>query len=258
MWALVALVVALMVAAGGGSALAAPKGGAKSGKPPRDTSYRMPVWFEWEKSELDVLIVPPGHGQIFNGNGVLGGKEGGAGELTPYENSYLAATEASVADWDEGVKKFGSEALNDKLKTNVYVLGRDDVPQPALREPEIVITSDETKGPILGVAVNTRPCLVDNSKVFVTSFTYADMYNINGQEYGHCLGLDHAEGGPKGDTVIPHDVMNGTYADNPGSAGTHLHCVSNLDVKGLELVFDGQAKPTVATLDPAQYQRIDC
>ncbi len=31
--------------------------------------------------------------------------------------------------------------------------------------------------------------------------------------------------------------MNGFYADSIGADGTHLHCVSNLDVKGLEYTF---------------------
>lgn len=250
-----ALVVVMITAAG---AVAAPKGRGGSTQA-KSTDYYLPVWFEWEKSKLDVLIVPPGHGQIYNpAGGALNG--GQLGELSPYENSYLKATEKSIADWRTAVAKFGSSLLNANLKTNVYVLGRDSVPGSALREPEIVVTSDETKGPILGVAVNSRPCLVDNSKFFVTSFTYADMYNINGQEYGHCLGLDHAGGGPRGDQVIAHDVMNGTYADIPGST-THLHCMSNLDVAALELVFDqlyGADGASKATMAPSEYKRIGC
>lgn len=233
---------------------------ALAGKPPKDTRYNQPVWFTWEKAVLDVIIVPPNHGQIVNGYGALGGAN--PNELNPYANSYLRAIESSVADWDRGVLQFGAAWLQSGLVTNVYVAGRDAIPDQALRNPEIVIFTDEAKGPILGVAVSTRPCLVDNSKFFITSYTYADMYNINGQEYGHCLGLEHVGGGPKGDQVIAHDVMNGTYADNPGSVGTHLHCVSNLNVKGLEQVFAGSlgqgAGGKTVYMDPSQYQKIRC
>ncbi len=31
--------------------------------------------------------------------------------------------------------------------------------------------------------------------------------------------------------------MNGFYSHSPGSTDTHLHCVSTLDVKGLEYTF---------------------
>jgi hypothetical protein len=78
--------------------------------------------------------------------------------------------------------------------------------------------------------------------MFIESFTYADMFNVNAQEYGHCLGLQHvgSQGGadPTSEQKHPeHDVMNGFYADNVGAKGTHLHCVSNMDVKGLDFVF---------------------
>lgn len=153
-----------------------------------DQTYDLPLFFRWDKSVLDVIIVPPNHGQIVNDEGVLGG--GDPNELTPF-NSYLDAIEASVADWDRAVEMFGSESLRSGVVTNVYVAGRDLIPTAALSNPEIVITTDETKGPILGVAVSTRPCIVDNSKFWTGSFTYADMYNVNSQEYGHCLGLEH-------------------------------------------------------------------
>ncbi len=213
-----------------------------------DGSYDIPVWFEWGESTLDVLIVPPAHGQIVNGNGALNG--GDPSEATPF-NSYLAAIEDSIAEWDKAVDMFGPGWLQSGLVTNVYVIGRDQVPDSALRDPEIVVISDETKGPILGVAFSTRPCIVDNSKFFVTSFTYEDMYNVSAHEYGHCLGLDHVV-----DAHPAHDVMAGTYADPVGAKGTHLHCVSNLDVKGLEAAFGklfSQPAPSVASLPVAQY-----
>lgn len=238
----------LIAAFSGGSAYAA------SGEKP----YRIPVFFEWGKTKLDVLILPPGHGQIVNGKGILDG--GRAAELTPYQNSYLRAVKRSIKGWDRAVRRFGSDALNRRLVTNVYVVGRSRTPRSALFRPEIVIASDESKGHILGFALKPRrgPCFVDNSKLFVASFTHNDMYSINGHEYGHCLGVGHAGGGPKGDRVIEHELMSTPYTHLPGGRRTHRHCVSNLDIKGLELVFDRRNRPDTATLDPDRYRRISC
>lgn len=195
--------------------------------------YELPVWFNWDQTTLDVLIVPPNHGQLVNGAGVLNG--GDPAELTPF-NSYLEATEDSIAAWDAAIQQFGSDWLKTNLETNVYVLGRDDVPSSALTSPEVVIVSDENKAHILGLALSTRPCIVDNSKMMVTSFSYPDMFNINGQEYGHCLGVYHiVEPGPA------HDVMNGNYADEIGRPDTHLHCPSNLDVAAVEMAFTNRS-----------------
>ncbi|MDP9071919.1 MAG: hypothetical protein M3N68_11725 [Actinomycetota bacterium] len=245
----------VFVALGGllGSLAVGPAGAAEG-------DYEMPVLFEWDTAVLDVIIVPPVHGQLLNDNGLLGGL--GLGELT-LSNSYLAAIEQSVAGFDRAVEEFGPDWLKRGLTTNVYVLGRDTIPTEALLEPEVLIVTDETKLAILGAAVTSvRPCIVDNSKLFITSFTFEDMYNINGQEYGHCLGLEHVAGGPPGDEVIAHDTLNGNYADTPGAAGTHRHCVSNLNVKGLELVFSrtlGQGPGGgVARMAPSSYRRIAC
>lgn len=196
-------------------------------------TYEIPVWFNWDETELDVLIVPPAHGQLVNGAGALNG--GDPAELTPF-NSYLDAIEDSVAAWDTAVQEFGSDWLKTNLVTHVYVLGRDDVPSDVLTDPEIVIVSDEHKGHILGLALSTRPCIVDNSKMMLSSFSYPDMFNINGQEYGHCLGVYHVvEPGPE------HDVMNGNYADPIGRPETHLHCPSNLDIAAVEMAFTNRS-----------------
>jgi hypothetical protein len=220
-----------------------------------DVVYELPRWFEWDRAALDVLIVPPNHGQLVNGNGFLGGS-GDPNELDPFKNSYTRAIEDSIAAWKNGILQFGPKWLVAGVRIDAYVIGRDEIPQPVLEQPEIVVYTDVTKGPILGFALSSDPCIVNNSKFFVTSMTYADMYNINGQEFGHCLGLLHTtDGAPN------HDVMDGTYDDTPGAAGTHLHCVSNLDVLGLEQVFGGlfgyETEEVVSVL-PVQYRTISC
>jgi hypothetical protein len=217
--------------------------------------YELPRWFEWDRAALDVLIVPPNHGQLVNGNGFLGGS-GDPNELDPFKNSYTRAIEDSIAAWKNGIAQFGPRWLVEGVSIDAYVIGRDQIPQSALEQPEIVVYTDATKGPILGFAVSTDPCIVNNSKFFVTSMTYADMYNINGQEFGHCLGLLHTSDGRPN-----HDVMDGTYDDEPGAAGTHLHCVSNLDVLGLEQVFGalfGRETDEVVSVLPNQYRTIPC
>ena len=228
--------------------------------PAAAATYSQPVWFTWNKAVLDVLILPPGHGQIVNGNGALGGSGGGVNELTPYESSYMRAVEQSAADWDRAISTFGASWLQNGLVTNVYVVGRDSIPTSALTNPEIVVTSDEAKGPILGVTFNIRPCLIANSKFFITSYTYEDMYSISAHEYGHCLGLDHSFGSPD-DGVITHDVIYATYNDSVGAAGNHKHCISNLNVKGVERVFGslfGQPSGGTVSMAPTSYQRISC
>lgn len=205
-----------------------------------DGFYEIPTSDVWTESKLEVLIIPPEHGQLYNHYGPLGGLD--PREVTPFQNSYLRAIEDSIAEWEHGVDKFGSRRLRRALKITTYVLGRDDVPTGVLHSPDILLITDENKGPILGFAMYTTPCIVNNSRMFLRSFTYADMYNVNAQEFGHCLGLGHvgSQGGadPTSSQKHPeHDVMNGFYADAVGAQGTHLHCVSNLDVKGLEWTF---------------------
>mgnify|MGYP006159853405 CR=1 FL=1 len=202
-----------------------------------DGIYELPARDFWTKGDLTVYVMPPTHGQLYNSNGPLGG--GDPNEVTPFKNSYLRAMEASIQEWNRGIRMFGSEQLKDTFEAHVYVVGRDDLGQS---EPDILVVTDENKGPVLGFALYSDPCIVNNSQMFTRSFNYADMYNVMGQEYGHCLGLGHvgSQGGiePTSDQKHPlHDVMNGFYADSIGAADTHLHCVSNLDVKGLEYTF---------------------
>lgn len=218
-----------------------------------DGSYDLPVWFHWEKAELDVLIFPPAHGQLLNDDGPLGGE--GPTEATPF-NSYLHAIESSIGDWRTAIRTYGSPALREGVDIRPYVVGRDSIPPAALTQPEIVVVNDETKAQILGLAISTRPCIVDNSMWFGKSFSYEDMYNVNAQEFGHCLGLEHVvDGHPE------HDAMNGIYMHSIGASGTHLHCASNLDVATLELVFGrvlGTGTGEVASLPVASYQTIPC
>ena len=153
------------------------------------------------------------------------------------------------AAWDAGINTLGADWLKEYYEPSVYVLGRDDVPQDVLTAPDILVVTDENEGPSLGTSAWAKtghvhtPCFVRMSMAELVSFTYADMYNVTAQEYGHCLGVKHVglQGGvdPTSEQKHPeHDVMNGFYTHTIGMPGTHLHCVSNLDIRALEHVFD--------------------
>ncbi|HEX9776471.1 MAG TPA: hypothetical protein VGB83_12945 [Actinomycetota bacterium] len=203
--------------------------------------YRQPVWFNWNESELTILVFPPGHGQIVNGKGILNGFD--PDELSPYESSYFRAVTNSIEDWERAIETYAPAWLRNGLERDIFVVGRDHIPQSALDDPDIAVVSDEHQVISLGVAVHVgRFCVVDNGKLFTSSFTYEDMFNISSQEYGHCLGLGHVNeaipANPPDDENIIHDPMNGRYPHPPGAAyGTELHCVSNLNVEGLEEVY---------------------
>ena len=220
-----------------------------------DGVYELPAQDDWTTGKLRVYVVPPSHGQLYNSNGALA--DSNPDEVTPFKNSYLRAMEASIEEWNRGIRQFGSETLRKRFEATVYVLGRDELPDQSM--PDILVVTDENKGPVLGFAMGGEPCIVNNSQMFIRSFNYADMYNVMGQEYGHCLGLGHvgSQGGvePTSSQKHPeHDVMNGFYADPIGTSGTHLHCVSNLDVKGLEYTFvktstgSGESRPVFMTV----------
>lgn len=211
-----------------------------------------------EDANVDVIIVPPAHGQLVNDNGVLNGQD--TDELHPYRTSYLQAIEDSVDAWRDGIDAYGADWLQD-LTIDDYVLGRDDVPADVLADPDVVITNDEDKTVILGMAfrglmIPDSACTVHNSMAYLQSFTYADMYNINGHEFGHCLGLSHVVDGEPA-----HDLMDGTYDDDPGAAGNHLHCVSNLNIAGLEAAAGhlfGQGNSGEASVPISDYETLDC
>jgi hypothetical protein len=199
--------------------------------------YELDGLADWPDGTLNVLIVPPEHGPIYNSD--TGALSGGNPKEVGINNTYIAAIEAAIGAWDVAVQQLGTDWLSDSYKPSVYVLGRDEVPTEILTKPDILVITDENEGPVLGTAYRLFPCVVRMSRMELFSFSYADMYNVTAQEYGHCLGLGHigGQGGtdPTSDLKEPeHDVMNGFNTHPIGAKGTHLHCISNLDILALE------------------------
>ena len=222
-----------------------------------DGSYDMPVWFYWDTPVLDVIVVPPNHGDLW----LLD-----PAELDPYENSYMRAVMDSIADWQEAIAYYGPSWLSGGVTLNVYVLGQDEIPQAALEDPEIVVTTLEEHGAYwAGVAVylgKTEPwepeyparCVISNTKIFVAPYTYREMYSLNAHEFGHCLGLDH----PGADSGTDYHPVNDVMAYGPLS---WEKCASNLDVKGIQYSFAplfGEAGGAVATVPVGSYEQYDC
>lgn len=234
-----------------------------------DTTLYQPVNVDWNRTSLDVVIVPPALGQVFNGDGALGGR--GPEELVPISSSYVAATEKAIADWRRAIDAFGSRSLK-RLALTVYVVGRDAIPSSVLSEIEIIVTYAVAPYPVLGVTANgpvevglngttlalgdNPRCKTVNSTFGIMNLTFVDMYNVAGHEFGHCLGVDHVA--PGTEQVVKDDMMNAVYSQHVGAKGNRLQCMSNLNVAGLELAYDRLKQPRSAMLLAKHYRRISC
>lgn len=224
-----------------------------------ETVYKQPTFGSpWDTTNLDVLIVPPEHGQLVNGEGLLAG--GDVREVTPLQNSYLRAIERSIANWRKAIKAYAPTSLSSRLRIRHYVIGRDQVPPEALRDPEAVIVTAPHQFEILGVTFHAATlgtkCLISNARFFTASFSYSDMLNVSTHEFGHCLGGDHVL-----NDKPARDVMVAFYVHEVGARGNPVHCPSNLNVRTITrafgAVFDKPATG-VLSVSKSDYRQIAC
>lgn len=175
---------------------------------------------------------------------------------------YRRAIEATVVDFGRGIEAFGRPELTSKFEMRVFVVGRDVPPADALASPDVLIVADDVeKAGILGVTFRglmlaRSACVIDVGQQWNGYVSGAAMYNIAGHELGHCLGLDHVTSHPE------HDLMYEYYTHPTYDPTTHRHCVSTLDVKGVEAatqhLWGSGYGPDWMTQPVGEYQTLAC
>lgn len=218
-------------------------------------AYSETMFSHATEATIDVVIVPPAHGQIYNDNGVLGGDP--PSELGPF-NSYLKALERGIEDWRRAIDQMAPAWLSEAVTINSYVVGRDEIPAEVDSDPEVLILNEESKGNILGLATAVRPaCLILNSSWFVKYFAPEDFYWVSVHELGHCLGLGHIV-----DDNPPDDLMSPTYKQPIGASSNRLGCISTLNIATLERSFGFlrglSPSHEDVSVPVSEYRRMDC
>jgi len=239
-----------------------------------EPTYDQPVWFQWHKAGLRALIVPPVHGQLVNGNGVLNG--GDPDELT-LSNSYVQAIQDAIATWRVAIDAYGPSWLSQNLSVDVDVLGTDAL--APLSSYDILFLTPERMPTFLGAATRLAPCgVLDSGRQTLVDATVGtpaqdaletvledtlDPIRESEPVAGTCdadapclalvnlvreTSFTYTDFFNVGGHEFGHclgldhstrvdDLMDGFYYDFVGEAGNDFRCMSNLNVAGLELVF---------------------
>ncbi len=122
-----------------------------------DHEYEQPVWFNWNTTELDVLVM---------------------GINDPL---YVRAILEAIESWETGIAQIGPDNLAD-FKLNVYVPGDGDV-FPVGLNPDIAVVPQGFMA-ITGIfprCIATAPMATG----------WGSHYHVALHEFGHCLGLGH-------------------------------------------------------------------
>ena len=208
-----------------------------------DEDYHEYVLYDVDTAVIDVLIAPSASAQ---------------------SSQDTATMKAAVLAWNTGVDQLAASWLASAFTMNVYVLGQDNVPQAALRDPEIIVLAAEYNPFVLfgiglepkqftcsifgaqavseypmhahgGMEITASDCVGMGSVCVAanTNFllgTKNQLYDLVAHEVGHCLGVGHV-----GDALdfsakrVPvDDIMS--YQSDP----SQVHCVSSLNVRVLE------------------------
>lgn len=204
--------------------------------------YAIPTWFTLADLTLGIKILPPATGPVYDQQ-LRPFPEGlGLATDSPYVDASLEAIHAFEEAIDAYVAANPSASHLDHIEFDVGVVGHDATVQ-AFVDADIRVMYGPTAAQVLGVAIATETdgerfehCDIVDVQWLVYSYSVNDVYNIHGQEFGHCLGLNH----PTDESEFPDpalDIMNGIYPYVVGDPETPRLCVSNLDLRVLDISY---------------------
>lgn len=200
--------------------------------------FTIPSWVAtWPKAHLDIVILPPVTGPVYDSSG----EPFPAGTGLATDSPYVDATKDAMDAWrnaiDSYVAQNTSASYLQDFEFDVGVVG-EDRSVAEFRDADIRVMYGPTGAFALGVAIadetdgeQWEQCDVVNFQWLVFSFTVNDMYNIHAQEFGHCLGLNHP-------AEPSDDVMNGVYSAPIGDPANPRLCHSSLDIEGLAVLYE--------------------
>lgn len=185
-------------------------------------AYEQPVWFNWDTTDLDVLV--------------LGIEDPAIGTLL----------QDAIHAWEVGLDDLDPDGLGSEL--NLRVHSPEDGTPPDGFEPDDIEIYFVPQG---FYAINTgADACVANAPMAWWGGPLEPYgmkaYRTAAHEFGHCLGLDH---------VFNHGDEYSPSFDLLGSGSQHA-CPSNLNVQVLQRVFHGQGGEV--TISSSDYVQADC
>lgn len=197
--------------------------------------FSIPNFFEWNRADLEVLVIPPAHGPVYHlGPGPHGGllPEGTDGALPT--GAYLNATLQALDNWLWARDAFISDDPDytwlENVTYTVKVVLVDSVTADNLTDADIIIDYTETATAIYGASTSRHAtadrCISTNTlSGFNVNHNWYDMFKLAGHEFGHCLGMSHPNG-----PVVDLMAQGGYPHSGP-------RCPSSLDFLGMASAF---------------------